>query len=143
MTKAEIIDQMAQSSGMTKEEATKAFNAFSTVAEKELKKKGNVVKKTKRNRTTFRSIALFIGLSGQKLIENFLSIKVWIIFIYMGLSFVMVKGELMSGEMFATSNGSVISIVIALREAFKTQKIKAIANGASEDAKEKINNVAL
>jgi hypothetical protein len=54
----------------------------------------------------------------------------------------MVHKDQMTGETFATSNGSVISIVLALREGFKTQKIKAIANGSSEDAKKEMKKMA-
>lgn len=85
----------------------------------------------------------FLGAAGAKFIENCLSVKVWIIFIYMMLSLFLVHQDKMTGEIFATSNGSVISIVIALRESFKTQKIKAISNGAGEKEKEAIKKVSV
>jgi hypothetical protein len=93
--------------------------------------------------TKWESFVSFMGLAGQKFVENLLSVKVWIIFVYMIFSFIMVRADMMSGETFATSNGSVISIVVALREAFKTQKIKAMANGADCETKEKIDKMAL
>jgi hypothetical protein len=87
-------------------------------------------------------VVAFAGAAGVKFVENVLSVKVWIIFIYMMLSLFMVHKDKMTGEIFATSNGSVISIVLALREGFKTQKIKAIANGSSEDAKKEMKKMA-
>lgn len=88
------------------------------------------------------AVISFLGNAGVKFVENILSVKVWIIFGYMMLSLYMVHQDKMTGEIFATSNGSVISIVLALREGFKTQKIKAIANGSSEDAKKAMKKMA-
>lgn len=90
----------------------------------------------------WNNVVSFLGAAGVKFIENILSVKVWIIFVYMILSLYMVHKNQMTGETFATSNGSVISIVLALREGFKTQKIKAIANGSSEDAKKEMKKMA-
>jgi len=90
----------------------------------------------------WNSVVSFMGAAGVKFIENILSVKVWIIFIYMILSLYMVDKGKMSGDTFATSNGSVISIVLALREGFKTQKIKALSNGSGEESKEEMKKMA-
>lgn len=72
----------------------------------------------------------------QKFIENCLSVKIWIIFSYMLASLVLVYMGKMEGVDFATSNGSVISIVLAIREGIKVAKIREIrkTNGDAEKA---------
>ena len=72
----------------------------------------------------------------EKFTENILSIKVWIIFVYMLVSSYLVMSGKMSGGNFAASNGSIISIVLAIREVIKVQKIKATVNSTPEQLKE-------
>jgi hypothetical protein len=67
-------------------------------------------------------------LAIEKLAENFLSVKVWTIFVFMYVSAYLCFTGHMSGTDFATSNGSIISVVYALRESFKTIKIRQAKN---------------
>jgi len=73
----------------------------------------------------------FIENCKKKFLENILSIKVWIIFSLLAISTIMVYTGQLSGDVWATVNGGVISTVCAVREAFKVAKIKA--NGAGKD----------
>lgn len=59
-----------------------------------------------------------------KLIENVLSVKVWVLLLTMGLSFILCWSGKMTGAEFAGLNGGVVSTVFALREGFKVSKIK-------------------
>lgn len=72
----------------------------------------------------------------QKFVENCLSIKVWVIFGFMFISLYLVYIGKMTGVDFATSNGSVISIVLSIREGIKIAKIREIrkTNGDPEKA---------
>lgn len=63
-------------------------------------------------------------LALEKLTENFLSVKVWTIFVYMYVTAYLCYTGHMTGTDFATSNGSIISVVYALRESFKTIKVR-------------------
>jgi len=60
----------------------------------------------------------------EKVIENLISVKVWIIFSVIVASSVFLGFGLLSGSVWASVNGGVISTVIALREVFKVAKIK-------------------
>ena len=75
----------------------------------------------------------FIRDAKEKLIESILSIKVWIIFTYMWVSSALLLYDKLDGSSWATSNVSVISVVIGLREAFKVSKVK---NQKNSDNKE-------
>jgi hypothetical protein len=67
-------------------------------------------------------------LALEKLTENFLSVKVWTIFVFMYVTAYLCYTGHMSGTDFATSNGSIISVVYALRESFKTIKVRQAKN---------------
>jgi len=67
----------------------------------------------------------FWGRALQKLVENLLSVKVWVIFALLGVSTKLVLIGLMTGTEWAAVNGGVISTVFALREAFKVAKVKS------------------
>ena len=62
---------------------------------------------------------------GKKLIENLLSVKVWIMFSYLTVSTVLLVHGFIDGTMWVASNGGIISTVIACREAFKVAKVKS------------------
>ena len=66
----------------------------------------------------------FITKSKEKFIENILSIKVWVIFIFLLVSSLFLYIGLLDGSVWAGANGGVISTVIALREAFKVAKVR-------------------
>jgi len=63
--------------------------------------------------------------AGKKLIENLLSVKVWIMFSFLFVSTILlIKGSL-DGTAWAATNGGIISTVTAMREAFKVSKVKS------------------
>jgi len=76
-----------------------------------------------------RSMKTIFKLALQKLVENLISVKVWTIFLLLGVSAFLCYGGKISGGEFVTLNGSVIATVYALREAFKVAKIKKLNNG--------------
>jgi len=76
-----------------------------------------------------RSMKYTFQLALQKLVENLISVKVWTIFLLLGVSAFLCYGGKISGGEFVTLNGSVIATVYALREAFKVAKIKKLNNG--------------
>lgn len=67
-------------------------------------------------------------LALEKTVENFLSVKVWTIFVFLWVSAYLCYTGHMTSSDFATSNGSIISVVYALRESFKTIKIRQAKN---------------
>jgi hypothetical protein len=67
----------------------------------------------------------FWVIAGKKLVENMLSVKVWVIFSLLGVSTKLVLMSLMSADVWAAVNGGVISTVFAMREAFKVAKVKS------------------
>ena len=66
----------------------------------------------------------YFNLIGKKLLETILSVKVWTIAVVLVISTLMVYNDKMDGKTWATANGSVISVVYALREGFKIKRIK-------------------
>lgn len=78
-----------------------------------------------------------------KFIENILSIKVWIIFTYVLISFYLVTIDKMTGQVFATSSGSIISIVLAIREGIKVRKLSAASNGKTKEQLKEIEKIAV
>lgn len=78
-----------------------------------------------------------------KFFENILSVKVWIIITYILLSFYLVIIDKMTGQIFATSSGSIISIVLAIREGIKVRKISAASNGATKEQIKEIEKIAV
>lgn len=66
----------------------------------------------------------FNTLAKQKLIENILSIKVWIIFAILGISTWLVLVGIITGTLWVTANSGTITAIVGLREAFKVTKIK-------------------
>lgn len=78
----------------------------------------------------------FRTLAWQKFVENLLSVKVWVIFVYMLICFNLVLIGKMDGATFAQTNAAVIGIVLGIREGIKVTKIKENAkNGSSEENK--------
>jgi hypothetical protein len=61
----------------------------------------------------------------QKFIENLVSVKVWIVFGILFFSSFFLWNGLLTGAVWASINGGVISTVCALREVFKVAKIKS------------------
>ncbi len=62
---------------------------------------------------------------GVKLIENIISVKVWIIVAFLIVSTKLLMMGLLTGIVWASANGGVISTVFAMREAFKVAKVKS------------------
>jgi hypothetical protein len=79
----------------------------------------------------------------KKFMENLLSIKVWVIFTYVFSSLYLVVNGFMTGEIFATSSGAVISIVLAIREGIKVRRISAASNGATKEQIKEIEKIAI
>jgi len=79
----------------------------------------------------------------KKFVENILSLKMWVIFTYMFISLYLVTNGKMTGEVFATSVGSIISIVLAIREGLKVRRISAASNGATKEQIKEIEKIAI
>jgi len=60
----------------------------------------------------------------KKLIETLLSVKVWCLLGILTTSSVFLAIDKLTGTQWATMNGSVISTIMAVREAFKVAKIR-------------------
>jgi hypothetical protein len=60
----------------------------------------------------------------RKLFENFVSVKVWVIFALLFVSAVLCYQGKVTSEGFVAVNGTVISIVFGLREGFKVARVK-------------------
>lgn len=76
-----------------------------------------------------RAVKGIFKLALIKFVENLVSVKVWTIFILLGVTaFLCYVGKL-TGQEFITINGGVITTVYALREGFKVAKIKKLTNG--------------
>lgn len=69
----------------------------------------------------------------RKFVENLLSIKVWVIFSYMGICSILVWKGKMDGVTFAETNAAVIGVVLAIREGIKIAKIKKSTNGEDKN----------
>lgn len=78
-----------------------------------------------------------------KFFENILSVKVWIIFTYVLTSFYLVTIDKMTGQIFATSSGSIISIVLAIREGIKVRKLSASSNSSTPEQLKEIKKIAV
>jgi len=61
----------------------------------------------------------------QKLVENLLSIKVWVLFALLSVSTKLLLLGLMTGTEWCAVNGGAISTICAMREAFKISKVKS------------------
>lgn len=85
----------------------------------------------------------FVIKAFKKFVENILSIKVWVIFTYVFISLYLVVNDKMTGEMFATSSGSIISIVLAIREGIKVRRISAASNGATKEQIKEIEKISI
>jgi hypothetical protein len=85
----------------------------------------------------------FVIKAFKKFVENLLSIKVWVIFTYIFSSLYLVVNNHMTGEIFASSTGAVISIVLAIREGIKVRRISAASNGATEKQIKEIEKIAI
>ena len=66
----------------------------------------------------------FKKLVFEKIVENLISVKVWIIFSVLLISSIFLGAGLLEGAVWASVNGGIISTVLGLREAFKVAKIK-------------------
>lgn len=76
-----------------------------------------------------RDLKSTFKLAIQKLMENLVSVKVWTIFILLGVTTFLCYVGKITGSEYITINGGVISTVYALREGFKVAKIKKMNNG--------------
>ena len=85
----------------------------------------------------------FVIKAFKKFVENILSVKVWVIFAFMFTSLYLVTTDKMTGEVFATSTGSIISIVLAIREGIKVRKISAASNGATKEQIKEIEKISV
>jgi hypothetical protein len=85
----------------------------------------------------------FIAKAFKKFVENILSVKVWVIAGYLFVSLSLVLADKMTGSDFAASNGSIISIVLAIREGIKVRKISAASNGTTQEQIKNIEKVAV
>ena len=80
-----------------------------------------------------RSMKSIFKLAFHKLVENLVSVKVWTIFVLLGVTtFLCYVGKLTGGE-FIAINGGVITTVYALREGFKVAKINRLNNGEAKN----------
>jgi len=59
----------------------------------------------------------------RKLVENLLSIKVWVVFSVLIVSTALVLLNSMSGSVWASVNGGIITTICGMREAFKIIRI--------------------
>lgn len=62
---------------------------------------------------------------GIKLVENVISVKVWIIAAFLIVSTKLLIMGLLTGVVWASVNGGIISSVLAVREALKVAKVKS------------------
>lgn len=62
---------------------------------------------------------------GRKLVENLLSVKVWVMFSYLAVSTTLLCYGLLTPLIWGSTNGGIISSVLAIREALKVAKIKS------------------
>jgi hypothetical protein len=85
----------------------------------------------------------FIAKAFKKFVENILSVKVWVIAGYLVVSLSLVMAGKMTGSDFAVSNGSIISIVLAIREGIKVRKISAASNGATKEQIKEIEKISV
>ena len=70
---------------------------------------------------------------GIKLVENLISVKVWIIFTFLAVSTYLLMAGLLTAVIWGSVNGGIISSVLAVREAMKVAKIKS-----SDDTKDMV-----
>jgi len=68
---------------------------------------------------------VFWTRAGKKLVENLLSVKVWIIAAFLIVSTKLLIMGLLTGVVWGSVNGGVISSVLAVREALKVAKVKS------------------
>ncbi|KKL04770.1 hypothetical protein LCGC14_2612740 [marine sediment metagenome] len=66
--------------------------------------------------------------AGVKFVENLLSVKVWIIAAFLIVSTKLLIMGLLTGVVWGSVNGGVISSVFAMREALKVAKVKSDDN---------------
>lgn len=74
----------------------------------------------------------FNTLAKQKFVENLLSVKIWVIFAFLIASSFFLYTGLISGALWVSGNGGIISTVFGMREAFKVAKIRANVNNADK-----------
>lgn len=63
--------------------------------------------------------------AGRKFVENILSVKVWIILLALIISSCFLDSGKMSGTVWASFNGGIITTVCGLREIFKVAKVRS------------------
>ena len=91
------------------------------------------VEKNYRKSNKQRRISMFWIRVSKKIIENLISVKVWIMFSYLAVSTILLVYGFIDGTMWVASNGGIISTVVACREAFKVAKVKS-----SDDTKDMV-----
>ena len=68
-----------------------------------------------------------------KIVDNLLSVKVWIIIGIFALTTKLLIGDHINGGEFVTINVSLTGIAVAMREVFKVNKVRAMSlNGESK-----------
>jgi uncharacterized membrane protein len=85
-----------------------------------------------------------VKLAAWKFVENCLSVKVWVIFVFMFLSAALLWKVGLDKDTFATwctGNGSIVATVLAIREGIKVRKITAASNGATEEQRKDIEKI--
>lgn len=70
----------------------------------------------------------FTSNAKKKLIENLLSVKVWVIVLILITSTILVVFNYLSGDAWATVNAGIVATVIGCREAFKVAKVRETHN---------------
>ncbi len=68
---------------------------------------------------------------GKKIVENLISVKVWIMFSFLVVSTYLLMTGFLTALIWGSVNGGIISSVLAVREAMKVAKIKS--NDSTED----------
>jgi len=62
---------------------------------------------------------------GKKIVENLISVKVWVMFSYLSVSTILLAYGLLTAVVWGSTNAGIISTVCAMREAFKVAKVKS------------------
>jgi len=63
----------------------------------------------------------------EKVIDNLISAKMWIIYLVLTVTTILVWHGKISGGDFTTINTTLITVVAAMREVFKIEQVKAMA----------------
>ena len=67
----------------------------------------------------------FMELAFEKLINNLLSVKVWILLLNYGMATFLCWNDKITGTQWATAVATVTSTIIGMREIFKVAKVRS------------------